>query len=119
MDDFHAIALLQPLGSVLAAGNDGLIQLHGNFGIAQQECLEQIDESGIVCQLYLVTVDAHAHKETLLVQAGKRSMVQASSPQPARKAAPPIGVIAPSQRMPVRLSTYRLPEKTMMPAMNR
>ena len=35
-----------------------------------------------------------------------------------RKATPPIGVIAPIQRMPVRLNMYKLPEKTTMPNRN-
>ena len=37
--------------------------------------------------------------------------------QPARNASPPIGVMAPSQRMPVALSRYKLPEKMTMPTM--
>ena len=37
--------------------------------------------------------------------------------QPARNARPPIGVIAPSQRKPVALSRYKLPEKMTMPTM--
>jgi len=31
---------------------------------------------------------------------------------------PPTGVIAPSHRIPVRLSAYRLPEKSTVPATN-
>lgn len=37
--------------------------------------------------------------------------------QPTIKHPPPIGVIAPSHPMPLRLNIYRLPEKMMMPAM--
>jgi hypothetical protein len=36
--------------------------------------------------------------------------------QPAMNATPPIGVMAPSMLMPVKLSTYKLPEKMMIPA---
>ena len=35
--------------------------------------------------------------------------------QPARKASPPSGVIAPNQRTPLRLSAYRLPQKMIVP----
>ena len=38
---------------------------------------------------------------------------------PARNANPPMGVIAPSQRIPETLSMYRLPEKIKIPAENR
>ncbi len=34
------------------------------------------------------------------------------------KANPPIGVIAPSHRIPLRLKTYKLPEKIKIPAKN-
>ena len=38
--------------------------------------------------------------------------------QPARNAAPPNGVTAPSPRHPVSASAYRLPENTTVPATN-
>lgn len=36
--------------------------------------------------------------------------------QPAIKHRPPNGVMAPNQRMPLRLNRYRLPEKRTIPA---
>src|SRR5919201_2791095 len=38
--------------------------------------------------------------------------------QPPRKSSPPTGVMTPSQRAPVKLITYRLPEKRTVPPMN-
>ena len=51
-------------------------------------------------------------------QLAPRSAPTASTTQPAMRQSPPIGVIAPSQRMPVTASRYRLPEKTTIPATN-
>ena len=45
----------------------------------------------------------------------ERSTPQASAAQPAINARPPNGVMAPSQRCPVRTSKYRLPENTTIP----
>jgi (1->4)-alpha-D-glucan 1-alpha-D-glucosylmutase len=44
------------------------------------------------------------------------SAAQASTPQPARKPSPPIGVTAPRTRTPLNASTYRLPLNSTMPA---
>jgi len=44
--------------------------------------------------------------------------VHASQPHPARKQSPPSGVTAPSQRVSVSASKYKLPEKIIMPAVN-
>ena len=46
-----------------------------------------------------------------------RNAATAKQTQPARKASPPMGVIAPSQRTPEMLRMYKLPEKMTMPAM--
>ena len=35
---------------------------------------------------------------------------------PAKNATPPIGVTAPKMLMPVKLNTYKLPEKIIIPA---
>src|SRR5262249_60268297 len=43
---------------------------------------------------------------------------QPSASQPARNASPPSGVTAPSQRVPLRLSTYRLSQDSTTPPTN-
>jgi hypothetical protein len=43
---------------------------------------------------------------------------QTNASHPTRKASPPRGVMAPSQRAPVRDKRYKLPEKRIVPATN-
>src|SRR5262249_15838759 len=52
------------------------------------------------------------------VRVDYRQAAQARSSQPKRKATPPIGVMAPSQRIPVKLNLKRLQEKTTIRIMN-
>ncbi len=47
-----------------------------------------------------------------------RHAAQARQSQPARKARPPNGVIAPSQRIPESARAYKLPEKMIVPIIN-
>ena len=46
----------------------------------------------------------------------KLKAATAKQPQPIIKATPPSGVIAPSHLMSVKLRAYKLPEKTIVPA---
>lgn len=55
--------------------------------------------------------------ESLLLQYHFRKTANIKHAHPAMNANPPIGVNAPSQRMPVILRMYKLPEKTAMPPM--
>lgn len=128
MNDFDLIAIAKCLSSVLTPWNDGVIQFDGNLRVTKSKHLQQVRERGATCQLQILAIHFHLHKELSIkkfndwfadFQAGMRNIVHASRAQPARKATPPIGVIAPSQRIPVRLNTYRLPEKITMPARKR
>src|SRR5690606_12677798 len=110
MDHFKGVPCTEHLAVILAPGQNFPVQLDSHLDPSKAELYEQLGDCRRFRYQDRRPVDnnfhhfpcaagcSHDHTRAAII-------AQASTPQPARNITPPMGVMAPSQRMPLRLNT--------------